>query len=471
MLPYAAVKKVFYNDLIVNSPVINVQPNTNSTVTLGNINRTLSVTASAAQGMTLGYQWYSNTINSNSGGTPISGSNGLGYDLPSTLTIGTYYYYCVVSTMNGMLSKTSNIATITVIEPGPPVISINTQPAATTIVTQGNISGSLLVSASVTQNATLSYLWYSNTINSNSGGTSISGSTGAYFTIPTNLIGGTYFYYCVVSASGGASSVTSNTAMVKVKDGDAINWDPTFDGPLTLDGDIDIVEEEHIIVSNQTVIAGLEVNSESGIAFDVYDEWENYLGTLYPYDTEPLIFVMEENVRYLVICYPFRGNGYYSAILSITEPNKSFFWSPSKEGSLNIDALTGHSPVYSITSDKTITVNLNTFLNAKNDTFNYVVYDEKGRMVTSYWSVSLRESINDLLTNRSDLWLNDISGQADRSSTDDQIRSFVNEQRTLQRGDNIAHATFEMEADSKYTICVYYPSYDGETPYLLTFSE
>ncbi|WP_425596603.1 major tail protein [Soehngenia longivitae] len=73
----------------------------------------LSVTATASSG-TLSYQWYSNSINSNVGGTPISGANLASYTTPTTNPAGTYYYYCVVSV--GPNSVTSNVAAVTVSE-------------------------------------------------------------------------------------------------------------------------------------------------------------------------------------------------------------------------------------------------------------------------------------------------------------------------------------------------------------------
>jgi len=115
-------------------------------------------------------------------------------------------------------------------------ITITSQPAPTTNVTAGNISGSLSVSATVTQGAILSYQWYSNTGVSNTGGTVINGATASSFAIPANLTAGRYYYFCEVRAAG-FTSVRSNVAMVNV--GNAIKDAPlalhyTFD---TADGD------------------------------------------------------------------------------------------------------------------------------------------------------------------------------------------------------------------------------------------
>jgi len=104
-----------------------------------------------------------------------------------------------------------------------PVITISTQPEANTIVKQGSITGSLTVAANVTQNATLSYQWYSNTTNSNTGGTEILGATSANFIIPIILTEGTYYYFCEVRATG-ATSVRSSVATVEVAVGSVVTY-------------------------------------------------------------------------------------------------------------------------------------------------------------------------------------------------------------------------------------------------------
>jgi uncharacterized protein (TIGR02145 family) len=56
----------------------------------------LSITATGGQGpSTLTYQWYSNTVNSNSGGTLITGATSTSY-VVSSVPVGLHYYYCVV---------------------------------------------------------------------------------------------------------------------------------------------------------------------------------------------------------------------------------------------------------------------------------------------------------------------------------------------------------------------------------------
>ena len=198
----------------VITPVItiNTQPAATTNVTQGSISGSLSVSASVTQGVPLTYQWYSNTTDSNSGGSVISGATGVSYTIPTSLTAGTYFYFVEVRAI-GAESVRSSVATVNVIAP---VITINIQPAETTNVLAGKITGSLSVSASVTQGVTLTYQWYSNTTDSNSGGSVINDETSASYTIPASLTAGTYYYFCEVMATG-ADSVRSNVATVTVR--------------------------------------------------------------------------------------------------------------------------------------------------------------------------------------------------------------------------------------------------------------
>ena len=128
------------------------------------------------------------------------------------LTGSTTYYYKVSAVNSGGEGERSNAVSATTL----PVITINTNPVELTIMIAGEINGSLNVSASVTGNESLSYQWYSNTTNSTSGGDAISGATNVSFNIPTILATGTYYYFVEVMATGGAVSMRSNVATVRV---------------------------------------------------------------------------------------------------------------------------------------------------------------------------------------------------------------------------------------------------------------
>lgn len=108
-----------------------------------------------------------------------------------------------------------------------PVISIQTQPQNVN-AKEGAITQSLTVSATVTMDKTLNYQWYSNTTHGNTGGTAIDGATAQSYKLPTTLVVGTYYYYCVLSADG-AASVTTNAVIVEVTAGGGTEGDLTID--------------------------------------------------------------------------------------------------------------------------------------------------------------------------------------------------------------------------------------------------
>ena len=129
-----------------------------------------------------------------------------------------YYYYCIVYSL-GADSVKSNVANVTVaVLLNRPGIEILTQPATATTITEGNISGSLSMTAVLRPSGGVpDYQWYSNTSAVNSGGAPIAGATSSTFTIPTNLkaAGSPYYYYCVASGPG-VMSIASNVATVTV---------------------------------------------------------------------------------------------------------------------------------------------------------------------------------------------------------------------------------------------------------------
>ncbi|MCL2411130.1 MAG: formylglycine-generating enzyme family protein, partial [Treponema sp.] len=190
------------------SILITTHPQPQTTVIQGNISGSLNVDA-IASGRT-SFQWFSNTENCNENGTKIEGETGRSFEIPQTLTAGTYYYFAEVSAIGVAVPLRSTVAVVDVNEP---VILITSQPAVTTNVTVGDISGSLSVTGVAEVN---SWQWFSNTTNSNVGGSEISGATGASFTIPTELREGRYYYFVEVSATG-VEPVRSDIAVVNAE--------------------------------------------------------------------------------------------------------------------------------------------------------------------------------------------------------------------------------------------------------------
>ncbi|WP_339833380.1 S-layer homology domain-containing protein [Paenibacillus sp. FSL R7-0272] len=207
------------------TPSIDTQP-TGDTVNEGDSSPNLSVAASVNDGGTLSYQWYSNSVNSTIGGNAIAGATSTTYAAPTTST-GTTYYYVVVTNTNNSVSgtktatATSNIATVnvnTLTNAATP--SIDTQPTGDT-VNEGDSSPNLSVAASVNDGGTLSYQWYSNSVNSTIGGNAIAGATSTTYAAPTTSTGTTYYYVVVTNTNNGVSgtktaTATSNIATVNV---------------------------------------------------------------------------------------------------------------------------------------------------------------------------------------------------------------------------------------------------------------
>jgi hypothetical protein len=198
---------------IMNSeaPVITItiQPE-DVNVIEGSISESLSIAAEVTSEEDINYQWYSNTTKSNTDGSLIADATTDEFSIPTDISEGTYYYYCVASSLNAV-SVTSEVSTVTV---EAPVITITSQPEDL-IVTEGSITESISVQAEVTGNLDLAYQWHSNTTDSNQEGVLIADAITSELSIPTDLTEGTYYYYCVVSSTG-ATSVASEIATVTV---------------------------------------------------------------------------------------------------------------------------------------------------------------------------------------------------------------------------------------------------------------
>ena len=86
--------------------------------TEGSISGSLSVTATAADSSTLKYQWYEAESVTGKNRKKIIGATSNSFTIPTTLTAddgddGKYYYYCEI-TVNGMATKKTAVATVTI---------------------------------------------------------------------------------------------------------------------------------------------------------------------------------------------------------------------------------------------------------------------------------------------------------------------------------------------------------------------
>jgi PKD repeat protein len=194
--------------IVIADPVVSAQPTTTQSVCQNTPTSQLSVSISGGTG-TASYQWYSNTTNSNVGGTPIFGATSNTYTPPSS-NAGTQYYYCVINQTGSNCSVTSNPAAVVVNLS--PIIS--TQPISTQQHCLNQTTNQLQVAYS-DGTGTPTYQWYSNTTNSISGGTPINSATSNTYTPPSSL-DGTFYYYCVITfaSGGGCPSITSNISEV-----------------------------------------------------------------------------------------------------------------------------------------------------------------------------------------------------------------------------------------------------------------
>ncbi|MBK9462186.1 MAG: hypothetical protein IPN94_22890 [Sphingobacteriales bacterium] len=105
-----------YTWTVVADPTISTQPITSQTVCVSSSPTNLTVAATGGTG-TFSYQWFSNTTNSNSGGTNLGSGSGAqtATYTPPTSSAGTLYYYCeITQTGTSCNVLTSNTSAVTV---------------------------------------------------------------------------------------------------------------------------------------------------------------------------------------------------------------------------------------------------------------------------------------------------------------------------------------------------------------------
>lgn len=129
-------------------------------------------------------------------------------------------------------------------------------------VTYGEPNTNISVTATVDtdKDYTLSYQWYINTTASNENGTAITAATDSSYTIPSDLDVGTYYYYCIVTATytdndstaDAASDVITVTVDKAVLDKDDLtDYEKPTANDLTYNG-----EDQELVTAPETLPDG-----------------------------------------------------------------------------------------------------------------------------------------------------------------------------------------------------------------------
>jgi len=195
--------------IVYNDPTVTTEPLSTQTLCQGATPTTLQVVAAGGIG-TFTYQWYSSTVNSAASGILLVGETNSSY-IPPTNTAGTLYYYCIITQLSGIGCNVTSAVAAVIVNLAPAVVN---QPPSSTIclgATPTTLSLTYANGAGIPN-----YQWFSNTTNSNSGGTLITGATNATFNPPA-IPAGTVYYYCEVTFPtivGPCSLITTAAAEV-----------------------------------------------------------------------------------------------------------------------------------------------------------------------------------------------------------------------------------------------------------------
>jgi hypothetical protein len=159
---------------------ITIQPAATQTVIYGNTAAAISVTAAGAN---LAYQWYSNSANATTGGTPISGATNSTYTPAVNSSVGTLYYYCVVSGTCGNATTTTQTVTVTK-APLTIIATAQSKPYGTTLPTTGTINTNFTVTGLAGQDVISSLTL---TYTGSPAGNLATASVGAYTITPSDV--------------------------------------------------------------------------------------------------------------------------------------------------------------------------------------------------------------------------------------------------------------------------------------------
>jgi gliding motility-associated-like protein len=210
-----ATSDVFQVDVLTD-PVIDSQAIASQELCRGAAPTDLTVVVSGGTASAKTYQWYQNSTSNSTRGTAIPGATASSF-APSTATVGTLYYYVIVSQLESGCSVLSNVSLVKVNEA--PIIT--TQPISSEICVNGTATQLEVAYQNGTGSAT--YQWFSNTSDDITSGTEIVGEINTAYNPLTDTVGTLYYYVEISFSSGGCLKIVSNTASVIVNEIPAIN--------------------------------------------------------------------------------------------------------------------------------------------------------------------------------------------------------------------------------------------------------
>jgi len=156
-----------------------------------------------------GYKIYRGT-SANGAFTEVGTSAATSFTNTGLMPGTTYYYKVAAYNSSGMGSRLDDtVNAVTLSSP------ITKHPDAVIVAKEGMSAYSLHVYLNGIPESMLSYQWYSNSTASNLGGNIINGETLYHYTLPMNLLRGTYYYFVEVTV--GDEKVRSNVTVVRVR--------------------------------------------------------------------------------------------------------------------------------------------------------------------------------------------------------------------------------------------------------------
>ncbi|MDC0096693.1 PKD domain-containing protein, partial [bacterium] len=194
-------------------------------ICVGGESEELIVTNTTGAG-NISYQWFSNTINNNTTGTLIPGAVNANYTPPGPFNnVGSFYFYVVISDdAAGCFDVPSDVYIINVV--ADPTVTID--PIGPLTYCQNATSDTLTATPNGGVGTTYGYQWYSNTTNSNVGGTQLTGETNSTFTPPTLVVETTYYFVEITQTASGCTNRSIPVA-VTITLGPSITTQPVPD--------------------------------------------------------------------------------------------------------------------------------------------------------------------------------------------------------------------------------------------------